>query len=471
MLLALFIACGCFIMPVSAENNEKAIPSAEKALNEESVSDLKPDQNETIDKEITLNNANPLEDGKINLQEALDIALNKNRTILQEKINNNIFKIGVKKEVTKYFPVLRASHNYQYNTVIKSFSGGFGGGQNFSSINKSAGTTNVGVIQPITDIFRTALRQKMASQNYQISTLETDLQKEIIADDVSKMYFDLLKQQKIIDVNINNVNRLEEFLKDALNRYEEGIALSRDFLKIKIELENARHRLLKEKNKYKELKYQFKNLLGIDLNTEIQLDETFNQITTTNQPLDTLVSLAYDNRPEIKQLEKSIIYSNTDKNLQISEYIPDVEFFATYVNQFGSSFQPNNNFVFGVAATYDVWQWNKKYLNVKEKRYEIERKEIELQNLKDQVFIEIETQLNRISEANDLINVSQANLEYASESLRITKNRYDQGLAIILDLLDDQNTMLQSELNVVSARLDYQKTLVELQKKLGILTK
>jgi outer membrane protein TolC len=462
--------------PVKTETGSSEVEEPAKAELEDKTTVEQPDggeplaDTETVVEEVILfAETDPLEDKKVSLNEAIDVALSRNRKVLQEEVNDNIFKIGVSKEITNYFPTISASHNYQYNTVIKTFGGALGGRALNSANNKSQGNTAVSLVQPITDIFRTALRQKIAKQYFHISTLETELQKEIIVDSVASAYFDLLKQKRIIDVNLDNVVRLEEYYQDSRNRFEEGLALSRDYLKVHIELKNAQHQLFIEQNTYDEMKYRFKKLLGINLLKEIDIEEEIPVDDYSDQPLPELATVAFANRPEIKQMNKSIIVSKTDKKLQLSEYIPDIEFFVSYLNQFGSSFQPANNVVLGVNANYNIWEWNEKYLNVKEKRLEVKRKKIELEDLKDQVFIEVKEQVDNVKEAYNLIDVAETNYEYAKESLRITKNRYDEGLSLILDLLDDQNTYLQSELRMVSARLDFQKSLIELQKTLGIL--
>jgi len=404
----------------------------------------------------------------IDLTTAIDIALKNNFSLLQSFEDNQIYRLRAKKEFTSMLPVFSASTDYKYNTHVRDLKIPQFPQQSRPEIRNEV-DTYVTVSQPITELFKLGLNYKVAKENYNISMFDTDLERETVINNVSGYYFDILKQKRTIELNKQNIKALEEYYKVAHDRFETGEALARDYLKIKYEIENARHDLLVAQNKLDILVYQFKDALGINLKEDINIVDNFQEETFINQPLEELQDIAMVNRPDVLQLEANIRVANLNKKIEYTKYIPDIDFYVSYIHLYGAGLSPPNNVIFGVNASYDFWKWNQKYIGVKEQAAEIRKNKLAFKELENQVLIDIETQLNSVKEAKNLIEVSKVNVEVSKESLRITKNRFDVGLALILDLLDDQTNYLDSQVQLVSSELNYQKSLVELKKRLGML--
>lgn len=404
---------------------------------------------------------------KLDLKEAINTALNYNRTILQEKEDNSIYKFRLKEQVTYFLPTLQTATDFKYNTNVKSIN--IPGLTMGSGPIRSEVTTSVSVVQPISDLYKTSLNYRIAKENLGISDLQLDLQNETVINDVSGLYFDLIKQKRIIEYYKKNISKLEEYYKVAVDHFNVGDSLARDYLKIQIEVDNSKHQLLVEENKFNVLLYQFKDQLGLQLNENVEIIENFEADNFSSRPIEELLTIAIENRPEIGQSTKSVTLAKLNRKVQIAQYIPQVDFYTSYYHIRGSGFTVPNNVIVGVNVSYDFWDWNRKHLGVKEQNAEIKKQELQLKDLENQIFIELKTQLNTINEAQDSIIVAKNNLQLAEESLRITKNRFDVGIALILDLLDDQTTLLDSQVQLVSSELDYQKSLINLKKVLGVL--
>ncbi|MGD9581157.1 MAG: TolC family protein [Vampirovibrionia bacterium] len=405
---------------------------------------------------------------KINLAQSVDIALNNNLMLQRQAESNNIFKLRAQKSVTYLLPNFVAGSEYAYNSSIKVITVP-NTPMELPTSKKNVLNTNVSFVQPITDLYKNSLKYKIAKEKFNISLLDSDLKKEFVIDLVSQSYFNLIRQKKIIELNKQNINTLEAYHKIAKDHYDAGIALARDYMKVQIEIDNARHRLFKEENRLNILNSQFKELLGVDLDDNVEITGEYTDNNIENSNLNELQDVALNNRSELKQLNKAIHIAKLNKKVEISEYIPHVNFFVSYANQVGSEFMPDNNILFGVNAQYDFWQWNRKYLSVKEQNSEIKTKELELKEQKRSIKIEVESQLNSVLESKDLIDVSKHTVNLSEENVRITNDRYNIGLALITDLLDDQTALLEAQVKLITSELEYQKSLIELNKVLGIL--
>ncbi len=71
----------------------------------------------------------------------------------------------------------------------------------------------------------------------------------------------------------------------------------------------------------------------------------------------------------------------------------------------------------------------------------------------------------RVAEQDVALTIEEVRV--STENLRVVSVCYRNGIAIILDLLTSQQSLIQAELDLVSARFNYQVTRASLEALLG----
>lgn len=413
---------------------------------------------------ITLNDSTPLE---VDLDTAVNVALQHNRDILNKLEGNTIYKMEIHKSTAAMLPQAGVQLQYQLNSANRMANLSIPGvGQLSFGSAKSQTNTTIGAYQPVMDLVKYAFDRKIAVENFNQSLANTTLTRQFVINDVSGAYFDIIKQQQIIDLNKQNIVALEGYYKVARDNFDNGNALSRDYLKIQYEIDDAKYTLLQDQNNLNILYYKLKDLLGIDLEKEINIKSNYQVDDYSQKPFDELKTIAYDNNQELKEQQIAVKIAKLNKKVAIADFLPSVD---TYVGVYDLNGDGMDNIIFGVNGKLLLWDWGSRYFEVKSKSAAIKQEELNLKNTENNIYIDIKTQLNSVNEAKTLIGVAKSNVVVSSESLRITENRFKYGLALIIDLLDDQTNKLDAEVNLVKAQLDYQKSLIELKKTLGIL--
>jgi outer membrane protein TolC len=98
-------------------------------------------------------------------------------------------------------------------------------------------------------------------------------------------------------------------------------------------------------------------------------------------------------------------------------------------------------------------------------------KQLEANNelLNDQIKLEINKDYQNSVLAKKKIEVYERALEQATENYRITKNKYDNGLSNITDLLDADAALVGAKVNVINAKADATLANKKLLQSSGIL--
>jgi len=123
----------------------------------------------------------------------------------------------------------------------------------------------------------------------------------------------------------------------------------------------------------------------------------------------------------------------------------------------------------GVGLSYNVsslWKTNANVTEAKAKLAEVQANEEELD---DMVRRQVNAAYEALMTANKKIEVTQASIEQGKENYKIVKNKYDNSLLTVTDLLDANALMLQSQISNELAKADAIVAYNTLLERAGIL--
>lgn len=104
---------------------------------------------------------------------------------------------------------------------------------------------------------------------------------------------------------------------------------------------------------------------------------------------------------------------------------------------------------------------------MREARYRLSQAEHGLNLLKEGIELEIRVAYLGIEEAKKLVESQKENIVQAEEALSIVEERYKQGLATSLEVMDTQLALTQAKTNWLQSLSDYLITKAELKKAIG----
>jgi outer membrane protein TolC len=123
-----------------------------------------------------------------------------------------------------------------------------------------------------------------------------------------------------------------------------------------------------------------------------------------------------------------------------------------------------------VGVSYNVsslWKTSAKVAQAKARLAEVQAKE---EYLDDQVKLEINKAYESYLSAEKKIEVSHVAIEQATENYKITKNKYDNSLVTVTDLLDANVSLLQAKIGLELSKADAIVAYNTLLQKAGVLT-
>ncbi len=213
-------------------------------------------------------------------------------------------------------------------------------------------------------------------------------------------------------------------------------------------------------------------LINKDLQSDVIVDTLLLKATAQVYNGPELVQQATQKRQEFAALQAGIDASNTAVKLQAAnKRLPDAFIGGeTGFQGFGYNwFNGNQAFVLAqVGVTYDIYDGGLQKSKIQEAKIESQKLRTQYDNTQQQIALQITQSLNDLEAARNGWRSAQ-NGQYSAEvAYKIIANKYKANQVLLLELLDAQNRVTTSKLQVLLAWNDVLIKEAELRKAAGL---
>ena len=399
------------------------------------------------------------------LDEAWAAALNANHQIKTAQANTDVSQEQLQASEGQNLPEFNVGSGYtQYNetpsakTNIGGQSAQFAMQQDGSARAQAMATLPIYTSGRITHNINAAQATLDATQaNEHVAALNLKMQ---VADN----YIAVLRAEDGVQVAQSHVQSLENHQKDVKNLFDQGIVAKNDVLAADVELLNAKQTLTQSVNAYDNAKARYNQLLTRQLNAKVELAKKFPESPKTS--LDNLNQNALNQRPELFVLNEQIEALHEQTKAMKAGLMPQVA-----VNG-GYQYQQNR-----YQAYEGLWQAN---VGVDWKLYDgstnhkgdaLEKQALALkeqrEELSGQILLQIRQAWLDSEETQQRLQVAKQTIVQADENLKVTSDRYQQGLATHTDVIQAEDLRTRSHNNLNNATYDFVLAGLKMKRAVG----
>ncbi len=273
---------------------------------------------------------------------------------------------------------------------------------------------------------------------------------------VTKAFYDVLTTAQQVKVNEESIVRLQRSLKDALSRYNSGIADKTDYKRATILLGNAQASLktTTELLNYKE--EYLKALIGYPMSYTLPLQ--YDTLQMENDiAIDTVQEISYASNIEYEQLTTNKALQ--DANLKYSRwaFLPTLTAFGNYNlnyqnNAFRELFDKRFPYSYvGITLSVPLFQGGKRLYKIQEQKLSQERVDLSFDNLENNLTAQYANAL--ASYKGNLTNylTQKENTELAKEVYDVIELQYRNGVKSYLDVTVSESELRTTRINYFNA--------------------
>lgn len=306
--------------------------------------------------------------------------------------------------------------------------------------------------------------------------LETQRQDSTLS--AAQGYFDLAKAKALVEVVRQAQATSQDYQQQLHAGVVAGIAFRGDELRVQSQTEHFEITLRQALEQQRVAAANLAQLLHLDSRVELIPQETELVPLTlfeTNTPVDRLVGQALASRPELKQSQAFISAARAGKNGAV--YGPLIPSVGAQVFGGGLGGGPDGGpSTFGAEGDYTVglsWKIGPGGLfdsgRVNASKARLAAAHLSDSRLKDIIISQVVASLARVQSLAGQIDLAKHNLTTASETLRLTRERKQFGVGVVLEDIQAQQDLNQARSDYVTALAEYNKAQYALNKATGSL--
>jgi outer membrane protein TolC len=285
-------------------------------------------------------------------------------------------------------------------------------------------------------------------------------------------YLDARAAGELLVSDDASLRSIESQLAEVRSRVDQGAALKSDQLSLEVRAAEARERRLHTQLGQKLALAMLRNLLALDGDVPIELaPEPFDPGSLPGS-LTAARELAFAQRPELSSAKHALDRAELETEAAWRAWLPRLDLegrFYADVNDYSFDLQEPNGTI-ALILSYPLFEGGSRSADIaraKANRAEYSEAELRARNA---VALEVETAWLRREEARERVTVASQALGASQETLSLVEKQFRSGAATVTRFLEAEAARSQVETSLIRARLDLERSDVELARAVGSLS-
>ena len=410
---------------------------------------------------------------KITLEEAIEIALSESNTI--KIADMTIEKTGYAKKgaYSAVYPNISATGNYQ-RTLKKQVMAMEMAGQAMEievgmSNNVSAGVT---AAMPLVNA-QLWQSLKLSALDVELAIEQARSSKISLVSQVKQSFYAVLLAKEAYNVYKEVYDNAQKNFEDVEKKYNVGKASEFEYLRAKVNVNNAEPEVFNAESSVELAIWQLKAIMGIDLNTELDVEGELKDYTEelTVMTLAASDTVSFENNTNLLQLRlQDEMLSQTIKMTKF-QYIPTLSAsFAYNYNAMGNTFDMSWNpySVVALSLNIPIFDGFSKRNNIRQYKKTQDILRLNIEDTERNLNIALENYRDQMNTSVKRFTAAEATLEMAQKSYDISEKMYEVGKATLVELNDAQLALTQAQLTMSQAIYQFMINKASIEELMGV---
>ncbi len=418
---------------------------------------------------------------ELTLQKAFQIALSQNPSIQGAAASHSVAEAGISLARSSFFPkldlyeTLSRTNNppmvFTYKLAQEMFTG-----EDFAidRLNDPEPRNNLQtrlvLTQPLFNQGREYIGYRLSRLAENMAFLNRRLVSQAVIFAVERAYYRVLLARESVDVLKNALKTARAHENLAIKRHKAGLALKSDVLAAEVQRINIERQLLRAEGDLDIAMAGLNQAMGEDQGVQWDLQPVSKTTLHAGQDIDYWIRTAHAHRPEIRQAEKALEMARLKVKEARWRFLPSVNLQGVYesnAEDIGAA--DGDSWSLMAVASINLFSGQGDRARLKAAAAEEKKAEARAREIKNLVDLQIREAYVDLITARKQLDVTARAVTKARETLRILKSRYENGLALMVELLSADTYLKEAEIKETQAKFDVKTALARLKHKAGIL--
>jgi outer membrane protein TolC len=291
--------------------------------------------------------------------------------------------------------------------------------------------------------------------------------------EASSAYWQLVTARESARVLAEAVAAFEAHLKQTKDRQQLGMAARNEVLLVQVERDRAELSRLAADGAAQVANANLVRLVDLPPGSEVEPIEPLASPARPRPDLEALVKEALDGRPEAAALRSRAAAAQAAVKVARSATLPQASLSAGY-----DFARPNarilppveewkGSWSVGVSLSITAFDGGRTSAATAQARAQAAAVRHQLEDLERRIRLEVTSRVLDLGTSRATVEVAERNLEAAGESLRVSRDRYHEGLIASFELLDAETALLRAGLDRTTAATQLRLAQASLERAVG----
>ncbi|MEH2161633.1 MAG: TolC family protein [Nostoc sp.] len=393
----------------------------------------------------------------ITLAQALELARRNNRDLQVAILQLERSRSSLRESQAALFPTLSINSN-----ITNS-------GNGFAKNPSQASTSFNGSAQLNYNLYTSGNRQatiQAAKEQLRVDELNVETQSSTISLNATTQYYDLQQANEQVRINQAAVKNAQASLRDTQAREQAGVGTRFDVLQAQVNLANAQQELTNAISQQRIARRQLATTLSLSQSVDITAADPVQLAGLWPQTLEESIVRAFQNRPELQQqLAQRNIYEQ-QRRQALSQLGPQINLASSYslLDRYNDGVSVTDGYSVALQGTLSLFDGGAARAKAAQSRANIAIAESQFGSQRDQIRFNVEQYYSQLQSNLNNVQTSSVALNQAKEALTLARLRFQAGVGTQTEVISAENDLTRAEGNRVTAILDYNRALANLQR-------
>lgn len=329
--------------------------------------------------------------------------------------------------------------------------------------------TSISMEWSLFDPTRSWIPWKQAKQNLSAtrSTAERTRQETIAR--VAIAYTGLLLTREHLNVVRQALETARVHLKLVNARFKNGFVVKSDLLRAQVHIAELEQTRFQTESNLEVARANLNAAMGVSIDRRFDIAGPLAQGLETRGSLEEWVATALSSHPDLTTIGYREEMAQNDVRKSKAAHLPSLHLVGNYEMNSEDFSDTGENYAFGAVMRLNLFSGNRLWARTKETKAALGSVKAMRKALEAGIRVETRQAFFQAQSAWNRIQVAKATIAQAEEGLRIVRNRYENGLFTIVNLLDAEVALQQSHMNHYRALHDHKVAAAKLALACGII--